>query len=136
MPHPYRVHGDVPTDADDGDPDPMRRSRKRGVVLAVTSAALLVSLPPLTWTLLVVPPAVAASLWLAAAALEVITGVSSAHLLFVARLADRSRAQAFCAWLGGAAVVLAAVGAATILVVTLGVLLLASMGPWCGVCGT
>ncbi len=110
----------------------MRQERRLGAALALASLTMLVSLAPLTvlffgW---------AATIWIAAAVVAAAAGLSSAHLLFVARQGDRTCAQTLCAWVGGAALLLALLAVMTAIACALVVVFLMLRGPWCGVCGT
>jgi hypothetical protein len=105
-------------------------------VLALACFTFLISLVPLAFLFFAVPPRWAASIWLSTAGMEVLAGLSSAHLLFVARQGDRARAQALCGWVGGVALGLALLGVIAMVSGTLVGSFLASLGPWCGACGT
>jgi hypothetical protein len=132
---PYRTVAHVSADAEAWDPDPTRRQRLFGVVLAAVSLTLLAGLAPLVAIFAVVEPALAAATWLAAALVQVGLALTSAHLLFAARQGDRTRAQGFCLWLGCAALVLSVLGVISAAAGALAVAFLSSI-PWCGVCGT
>jgi len=132
---PYRTAANVSPDAQAWDPDPTRRQRRFGVGLALTSLTLLVSLAPLVGVFFVVGPAWAAVIWLAAAFVQVLLGLTSTHLLFAARQGDRTRAQGLCLWLGCAALVIAVLGVVATATGVLAEAFISSIR-WCGVCGT
>lgn len=124
-------------DGADGELDPTRRVRRWGIASVAASLACLVALVPLIAVpFALVAPVTAVGLFFAGAIVQVVLGLLSAHLLFVARDSDRTRAQALCGWVGSAAAGLAAVGLAAMIAAGLFVAFIASLGPWCGVCGT